>query len=133
MTLQGRSETDPAVVDLLVQHSEMLARIQERLDESSTSYEQALAAAEGMWRSRVEALERQVLDVESVASARLEVIQQQQRTLEQYRFWWWGERLRRSWSPKLGVLYQYPSRRLEIPPRYLRLPKLTGPAPTVSI
>jgi GT2 family glycosyltransferase len=122
-----------SVVEMLQQHSQMLAAIQNQLDASQVTYERAFEEAEQTWRARVDRVEQKHLDAESTAVARLAIIQEQQRALEYYRYWWWGERLRRSWAPKLGVLYQYAPHPLVIPDWYRRPPQLTGDAPTVSI
>jgi FkbM family methyltransferase len=122
-----------AVLKLMLDQVETLHEIRTHLIETKTTYERAREEMETEFRNRLQLLELRRTEAEAASAARLAVIQEQQRALEHYRYWWWAERLRRSWSPKLGVLYQYAPRTIDIPARYLRLPSMKAVPPTISI
>lgn len=82
--------------------------------------------------TRLRVLQREKEAAEAAAEARLQVIEQQERALAHYRFWSVGERWRRFSEPRLGQLYQYEPRPLEIPPYYTRRERLRE-TPVVSL
>jgi len=94
--------------------AERLDQLQARADQNDKLYQRALDNAE------------------AVAEARLRVIQVQERALGIHRRWDWREWRRRFFAPRLGVLYQYPPRPLEIPSRYREIQPLDAP-PVISI
>jgi FkbM family methyltransferase len=139
--LQRQSESTSALVKIFVRQTQILQHLEERLDKPGLTtkdstgdlLDESLGLDEEGWLGRLRALDRRRVAAEAAADARLAVIDELQRALDHHRFWSWGARLQRSWSPKLGVLYQHAPHRVEIPPRYLQLPSLGADAPTISI
>src|SRR5579859_4675063 len=127
------ADTPGSLFVVLLRQSRAIEEILRRFDETQLSEEQVRQKLELEWHNRLEALEHQQLAAEAASEARLAVIRELERAVEHYRFWSWPERLRRSWSPKLGVLYQHAPRKLSIPDHYLRLPAFAADEPTISI
>jgi FkbM family methyltransferase len=126
-------ESSPSVVPLLHRQTSALETIQDRLSEAAAAYESSRQNLEAVYEARLLIVRNEAATAEAMAAARLSVIEEQRRALEHYRFWSWPERMRRSWSPKLGVLYQHAPRAMHIPARYFQLPTLGSDAPTISI
>jgi hypothetical protein len=129
------TEPPPTLVDIMQRQTRILQRLEARLETTDLA---ALGSGQPWlnqreWLSRLDELERRRIAADAAANARLAVIEDLQRTLERERFWSWGERVRRSWSPKLGVLYQHAPRQLQIPDGYVQRRVQSAGLPTVSI
>lgn len=83
-------------------------------------------------QQRLTGLEQAKALAEAAAEARLRVIEEQQRALDHYRYWRLRERFQRLMQPRLGVLYQYPARKLNVPRRYTQAIQPLG-TPSLSI
>lgn len=121
--------SDPGTDQQLVLSA--LARLEARL-EQAVSRSGAGERPETLEIERLAGLEQARLVAEATAEARLRVIEEQQRAIEHYRRWRFRERLNRLIEPRIGVLYQYPSRVMEIPPHYAKVPT-PQQAPAISL
>lgn len=141
---QPASSAPPSSVEaVVVDPVAMLSRLEARLSQLDAAYQEAkanaeeaiagrLAEAEAAIAARLAEAERKHEQAEATAAARLQVIEEQERALEAYRYWDWRARWRRFRSPKLGVLYQYAPRPIEIPARYWEAQPPLSP-PLISI
>ena len=98
----------------LIGQAQLLDRLAARIEELENVYRGALRS------------------MEALADARQTVIVEQSRALEQYRAWRLLSRAREWLKPRLGVLYHYTPRHIEIPAHYATT---SGPArpPKISV
>ena len=76
--------------------------------------------------------EKEIENLRLICDARLKVIEEQKNAIEHLLRWRLKERMKRAFSPKIGVLYHYDPMPLRIPKRYLSA-KSDGPRPTISL
>lgn len=131
-SLEARDQLGSALVALerlIAQQAEALGRLETGVGEIASSLSrEAHGEVEAGVETRLRILQLEKENAEAAAEARLKVIQEQQRALEAYRRWHWRETLRGLMAPKLGVLYQYEPRPLDIPDRYRRVEPLAAPS-----
>jgi hypothetical protein len=80
----------------------------------------------------VKALRRERDYAQAAADARLVVIEEQKKAIDALQRSRLKHRMRQVLAPRIGVLYQYDPRPMEVPPSYARR-KPPEPAPTISI
>jgi carbamoyltransferase len=119
-------------VELLVQEvvkrqldTEQLEQARQLMQARIVALESANAAAEAAAAARLAA-------AEDTAAARLAVIEEQKRALQHLQFWSFSTRVHQFLEPRIGVLYQYPPRRIDIPDWYLEGAEVMS-APSISV
>lgn len=117
--------TLPLLAQSMAAQQRMLEHLIARIDELDQLY-----SADRETEARIHELEVACAQAEAAAEARLRVIEEQSAALNRYRRWRINERVRLMLAPKLGVLYQYAPRPLEVPDRYRETPNFT---PTLSL
>jgi glycosyltransferase involved in cell wall biosynthesis len=127
--LQYDSADVPVVLETL---RRLETRVELLLQEREQTERESEATRSSALQLQIAALQFQKGEAEAAAEARLGVIEEQRRAIEHYRYWRFRERLARLVQPRIGVLYQYPPRQLDIPPRY-RKPQIVTATPTISI
>jgi hypothetical protein len=108
-------------------HEHALATVQD-----STARTRLRGISDPLLAAEVLALERSKEQAEAAAEARLRVIEELELALRRYRRWHPREYIARWTAPRIGQLYQYAARPLDIPQWYLQIPKLTR-TPLISI
>jgi hypothetical protein len=118
--------------DLLERQSAAIGNVQLKIEQMAARYAELVADLEAGYDAGMQRLERELEDARAAAQARLRVIELQERALERAR--WLRPRLllAQFTAPRIGQLYQYAPRDIDIPPGYYKVPKLQH-APRISV
>ena len=120
------------VEDELARHSDLLARLVSEIATATARFDDARHDAAKLSAEELRLLKREGEAAQATADARLAVIVEQQKAIEHYRRFRFGEHLTNFTSPRIGQLYQYAPRKMQIPASYLRVPSLTS-WPTLTV
>src|SRR5262249_53361623 len=111
---------------------DLLGRLLSELANATSRLDEARDDVARLNAEQVRLLQQSVEAAQAAADARLAVIVEQQKSIEHYRRFRIGERIGRFTSPRIGQLYQYAPRKLQVPASYSRVASLAT-WPTITI